>query len=182
MRPTIIVLVFLIALAAPACAWRTFSGETNPAAGWPGVRVTDDQGHVVAVVAFLTPNASFSVPFISISETMDADDIAAWNEFDKASQPVVAKRLNGATPAFNSSNLKVFDYLTEDAWTKCGGNSAFINHQVRIIVAYLKGTKWKWFAVTDYTPDPTMMGVTFELKAVKEATPMGPIVWGYWYP
>ncbi len=182
MRTLILIILCGAALAAPALAWRTYSGEYNPSTGWPGVRVSDDAGHVLAVVSFLTPNASFSVPYITLSETTDEADIAAWNEFDKKANPVFAKRLNGATPAFNTSDLKIYDYLPQDVWDKCGGNAGFINRQVRLVVGYLKGTKWKKVEVSDYEPDPTMLGVVFKLEAAKEATPMGPIVWGYWYP
>lgn len=165
---------------APAAAWRTFPGTPSNASGWPGVRIQDENEKVVCVISFVTPGASFSVPFITISETMDAGDIATWNEFDKKAQPVLAKRLNGATPAWNVSDLLIFDYMTDVAWEACGGNSAFINHNVRILVGYLKGDKWKFLEVKDYQPDPAMMGVRFKLPAVKEATPMGPICWGYW--
>jgi hypothetical protein len=168
--------------AAPAGAWRTFAAEVNAAAGWPGVRIVDDADNVVAVVSFVTPSASFSVITVQLSETMEAADIAVWNEFDKKEDPVFAKRLNGATPGFNASKVKIYDYLPEEAWEKCGGNAGFINHQVRLVVGYLKGGKWKKLEVDDYQPDPAMMGVTFELAPLADATAMGPICWGYWYP
>lgn len=172
-------LIFVTSVSA-AFAWRTYGGQYNPAAGWPSIRVVDDAGHVLAVVAFRTPAASFSVPYINLSETTDEADITTWNVFDKKANPVIAKRLNGATPAFNTSDITIYDYLPQDIWEKLGGNAAFINHQVRIVVGYLKGDKWKAMEVRDYTPDPTLLGVEFTLKAAREATPMGPIVWGYW--
>jgi len=182
MKVNVRLFYIFIVLASPAFAWRTYGGQYNPTAGWPSVRITDDQGHVLTVITFRTPDASFSVPYINLSETTEEADLTAWNEFDKKANPIIAKRLNGATPAFNKSDLTIYDYLPQDIWEKCGGNAGFINHQVRIIVAYLKGTKWRKLEIDDYTPDPTLMGIEFTLKAAKEATPMGPIVWGYWYP
>jgi len=180
MRRSFAVMLALVILSVPALAWRNFVGEANAASGWPGVRMSDDQGHAVCVVSFTTPGASFSVPYITLNESMDAADVAAWNQFDASAQPVLAKRLSGATPGFLVSDLKVFDYLPPEAWEQLGGNAAFINHQVRLIFGYLKGDKWKWYEVADYQPDPALMGVTFEAKKFKDATPMGPLCWGYW--
>jgi len=163
----ILIATVIAAAAAPVWAWRTYTGEYNAAAGWPGVRVADENGRVVAVISFVTPDTSFSVVTVQLSETMEAADIATWNEFVKDQDPVIAKRLNGATPGFNASKVKIYDYLPEEAWDKCGGNAGFINHQVRLFVGYLKGGKWRKIEVTDYQPDPTMMGVVFELEPLK---------------
>ena len=177
------VLLLVTALAAPsALAWRKYAGQSNPSTGWPGVRVTDENGEVVAVISFLTPDASFSVPYVTLEETMDANDIATWNEFDEDADPVMAKRVNGCAQALKVCKLKVYDYLPEEAWEACGGHSAFVNHNVRIVVGYLKGTKYKKIEVEDYRADPAMMGVEFELEPIKEITEMGPICWGYWLP
>jgi hypothetical protein len=181
MRARVFTLIILVSLAASAAfAWRNFAGEYNSATGWPGVRMTDENGHVVCAVAFTTPGSSFSVPYITLMESMEPNDIAGWNTYYPESQPLVAKRLQGATPGLNVSKVKIFDYLTPEAWEACGGNSAFINHQPQLIVGYMKGDKWKSIVIDDYEVDPAMMGITFELKPIKEATPMGPICWGYW--
>jgi len=166
----------------PASAWVKYAGEYNPSTGWPGVRVVDDNNHVVTVISFVTPNVSFSVPYITLEETLDPNDIATWNEFDKKQDPVVAKRANGCAQALKVSRLKIHDYLTEEAWEKCGGSSAFVNGQVRIYVGYLKGAKYKRVEIDDYQTDPAMMGVIFEVDAIKDITEMGPVCWGYWYP
>lgn len=179
----LIVFILITALAVPsAFAWRKYSGQYNPSTGWPGVRVLDEDNHVIAVITFVTPNASFSVPYITLEETMDPNDIATWNEFDKKQDPVVAKRVNGCAQALKVSKLKIYDYLTEEAWKKCGGHSAFVNNNVRILVGYLKGTKYKKIEIKDYEVDPAMMGVVFEVDAIKDITEMGPVCWGYWYP
>ncbi len=178
-----LVSVLVIGLAAPAAlAWRKYAGQYNPSTGWPGVRVLDDDNHVVAVISFVTPNVSFSVPYITLEETMDKNDIATWNEFDEEQDPVVAKRVNGCAQALKVSRFKIFDYFSEEAWEKCGGHSAFVNHNVRILVGYLKGTKYKRLEIKDYQVDPAMMGVIFEVDPVKDITEMGPVCWGYWYP
>jgi len=177
------VLLLIAALAAPsAFGWRKYAGQYNPSTGWPGVRVTDENGHVVTVISFITPDASFSVPYITLEETMDPNDIATWNEFDEDQEPVVAKRASGCAQALKVCKLKIYDYLTEEAWEKCGGHSAFVNRNVRIVVGYLKGTKYKKIEVEDYQADPAMMGVEFEIEPIKEITEMGPVCWGYWYP
>ncbi len=182
-RKTLLVLALAAALAAPsAFAWRKYAGQYNPSTGWPGVRVMDENNHVVAVISFVTPDASFSVPYITLEETMDPNDIATWDEFDKKQDPVVAKRANGCAQALKVSKLKIYDYLTEEEWEKCGGHSAFVNHNVRIRLGYLKGTKYKSVAIVDYEVDPAMMGVIFEVDAIKDITEMGPVCWGYWYP
>ena len=172
----------LVVAAVPASAWRNFSGEANAASGWPGVRMSDDQGHAVCVVTFTTPGASFSVPYITLSESSDTADVTSWNEFDKAANPVFAKRLTGAGPGLVASDLTIYDYLTPEAWEALGGNSAFINNQVRLVFGWMKGEKWKQVEVTDYRADPAMKGVTFEIKKVKDATPMTALCWGYWAP
>lgn len=169
-------------VAGPASAWVKYAGEYNPSTGWPGIRVMDDNNQVVAVISFLTPDVSFSVPYITLEETLDPNDIATWNEFDKKQDPVVAKRVNGCAQALKVSKLKIYDYLTDEAWEKCGGSSAFVNGQVRIYLGYLKGTKYKKVEIEDYQTDPAMMGVIFEVDAIKDITEMGPVCWGYWYP
>jgi hypothetical protein len=182
-RKVAAIILLVTALAAsPASAWRKYAGEYNPSTGWPGVRVADDEGHVITVISFITPNVSFGVPYITLEETMDENDIATWNEFDKKRDPVVAKRVNGAAQALKVSRLKVYDYLPEEAWEKCGGHSAFVNHQVRVLLGYLKGQKYKRIEIEDYQVDPAMMGVIFEVDPIKDITEMGPVCWGYWYP
>lgn len=177
------VFVLLITLAAPAAfGWRKYSGQYNPSTGWPGVRVLDENNHVVAVISFVTPDASFSIPYVTLEETMDPNDIATWNEFDKKQDPVVAKRVNGCAQALKVCKLKIYDYFTDEAWEKCGGHSAFVNHNVRVLVGYLKGTKYKKVEIKDYEVDPAMMGVIFDVDAIKDITEMGPVCWGYWYP
>lgn len=182
MRARAFILCLLIAFAAlPAFGWRNFIGEYNASTGWPGARMIDDQGHVVCVITFTTPGTSFTAPYITLWETMDATDIAAWNTFyTGGGQPLVAKRALGATAGLNTSKVKIFDYLTPEGWEACGGNSAFINHHVTLVVGYMKGDKWKSIVIDDYAVDPAMMGITFELKAIKEATTNGPVCWGYW--
>jgi len=182
MRARVLILFILISLAASAAfAWRSYIGEYNSATGWPGARMIDENGHVVCVITFTTPGTSFTAPYITLWETMDANDIAAWNTFyTGGGEPLVAKRALGATQGLNTSKVKIFDYLTRDAWDACGGSNAFINHQVTLVVGYMKGDKWKAIVVDDYEVDPAMLGITFELKPIKEATPMGPICWGYW--
>lgn len=181
-KVAVVILLTTTLAASPAFAWRKYAGEYNPSTGWPGVRVADDEGHVITVVSFVTPNVSFSVPYITLEETMDENDIATWNEFDKKRDPVVAKRVNGAAQALKVSKLKIYDYLPEEAWEKCGGHSAFVNHQVRILLGYLKGQKYKRVEIKDYEVDPAMMGVVFEVDPIKDITEMGPVCWGYWYP
>jgi hypothetical protein len=178
----LIVPAAVVLAAVPALGWRNFTGEANAASGWPGVRMADDQGHVVCVVSFTTPGASFSVPYITLSESSDPSDVTAWNVFDKTADPVLAKRLVGAGPGFVVSNLQIYDYLPPDAWEALGGNAAFLNRQVRVVFGWMKGEKWKSVEVTDYQPDPTLKGVTFDIKAVKDATPMTSLCWGYWAP
>jgi len=181
-RAWIVILIVLLLAAPSAFAWRKYSGQYNPSTGWPGVRVVDENGQVMTVISFITPNVSFSVPYISVEETLDPNDIAMWNEFDDKQDPVVAKRASGCSPALKVSRLKIYDYLTEEAWEKCGGYSAFVNRRVRIVVGYLKGTKYKKVEIDDYQVDPALMGVEFEVDAVKDITEMGPVCWGYWYP
>jgi hypothetical protein len=178
-----VVAVLTVMLAAPAAfAWKRYPAEYNATTGWPGIRVTDDNDHVVAVISFLTPDASFSVTSITFEETMDVSDIANWNHFYEKKDPVIAKRVNGTAQALKVSRLKIFDYLTEEGWDACGGDSAFVNGQVRIFVGYLKGTKYKAVEIKEYQADPAGRGVTFEVDAIKEITEMGPVCWGYWAP
>lgn len=181
-RALLVTLAMAALAGAPAAAWVKYTGEYNPSTGWPGVRVLDDNGQVVTVISFVTPNVSFSVPYITLEETLDPNDIATWNEFDKKQDPVVAKRANGCAQALKVSKLKIYDYLTDEAWEKCGGSSAFINGQVRIYVGYLKGTKYKKVEIKDYQTDPAQLGVEFEVEPIKDITEMGPVCWGYWYP
>jgi len=177
-----VVVAAALLASGPATAWVKYAGEYNPSTGWPGIRVADDNGQAITVISFVTPDVSFSVPYITLEETLDPNDIATWNEFDDKQDPVVAKRVNGIAQALKVSKFKVYDYLTEEAWEKCGGSSAFVNGQVRIYVGYLKGTKYKKVEIEDYQADPAMMGVVFQVDAIKDITEMGPVCWGYWYP
>jgi hypothetical protein len=181
-RALLAAFVVTASAGVPASAWVRYAGEYNPSTGWPGVRILDDNGEVVTVISFVTPNVSFSVPYITLEETLDPNDIATWNEFDKKQDPVVAKRANGCAQALKVSKFKIYDYLTDVAWEKCGGSSAFVNGQVRIYVGYLKGTKYKKIEIKDYQTDPAQLGVVFEVEPVKDITEMGPVCWGYWYP
>jgi hypothetical protein len=58
-KVAVVILLMTTLGASPAFAWRKYAGEYNPSTGWPGVRVTDDEGHVITVVSFVTPNVSF---------------------------------------------------------------------------------------------------------------------------